>query len=320
MAANHPFDDLLAELHRLRAEGVETVVLSEESRKILQGLTGKAAQASSQVPPAHPAREAEIGPAPTSGRPAPPQPPQASRREPLAKPMPAAVKPVIQVPRFDDSGIPDPLQLDLPAKGSKAERLAALNALVAACPECRRHLKPGSSPVIGSGSIDAEILLVAEVPSAADEAAGRLFAGPEATVVDGALRAMGLSRESVYITSLMRWRTASANGLVDRTPAPRELAYCLPYLRAELAVVRPKVVIALGGTVFHALTGDKAKISEARGGWREVDGLPLLPTFHPAYLVKNPSNGPKRQFWEDLLAVMARVGLPISDKQRGFFR
>lgn len=320
MAETHPFDDLLAELHRLRAEGVETVVLSEESQKILRDLAGKPAQAEAPVAPARPARVAEVSPAPAPVRTAPSPPAQTPRREPLAKPLPAAVKPVIQVPKFDDSAVPDPIKVDLPTKGSKADRLAALNALVAACPECRRHLKPGASPVVGSGAVDADILLVAEVPSAADEAAGRLFAGPEAAVVDGALKAMGLSRDAVYITSLMRWRTASANGLVDRTPAPRELAYCLPYLRAELAVVRPKVVIALGGTVFHALTGDKAKISEARGGWREVDGLPLLPTFHPAYLVKNPSNGPKRQFWEDLLSVMARVGLPVSDRQRGFFR
>lgn len=234
--------------------------------------------------------------------------------------MPAAAKPVVQAPKVDDSAIPEPPKVEVPSKGSKAERLAALSELIKACPVCRRHLRATEMPMPGAGSPDADILFIGEVPTAADMAAGRLFAGAEAAVFDGALKAMGLSRETVYTSPLMRWRTASANGLVDRTPTPRELAFCLPYLKAELAVVRPRVIVALGGTVFHALTGDKAKISEARGAWREVDGLPLLPTFHPSYLIKNPSNGPKRQFWEDLLAVMEKAGLPISERQRGFFR
>jgi len=322
MEANDPLEDLLSELRRLRAEGVETVAVSPESTEILRSLVGKAPAPSGQAasaPVSRPAKAEDPGSRPPS-RQDPVPPPPSPRREPLATPMPEAAKPLLHAPKFDDSAIPEPPRVELPAKGSKVDRLAALAELIQTCPECRRHLKPGQEPMLGAGSPDAAIVFVGEVPAAADIAAGRLFAGVEAAVFDGALKAMGLSRETAYVTTLVRWRTASPNGLVDRTPSPREQAFNLPYLRAELAVVRPRVVVALGGTVFHALTGDKARISEARGTWREAEGLPLLPTFHPSYLVKNPSKGPKRQFWEDLLAAMERAGLPISEKQRGFFR
>jgi len=286
------------------------VPLSPESMAILRGLSGR--ESPVPVTPL-----ATPGPATTPARAEPPVP---ARREPIAAPQPAPPKRVAQAPKVDDSAIPEPPTVELAAKGSKAERLAALEKVVQACPECRRHLKPGRPPVFGSGDPDAAIVFVGEVPGEEDEAAGRPMLGPNGELLDRALKAMGLSRDQVYLAHAMKWRTLAAGGLVARTPTPRELAFCAPYLRAQLAVIRPKAVVALGGTVFHALTGDAAKISEARGKWREVDGLALIPTFHPSYLLKNPSNVPKRQFWEDLLAVMEKVGMPISERQRGFFR
>lgn len=314
MEAPDPLEDLLSELRRLRAEGVETVPVSQESLDILKRFAG----ATLAAPAGRSPRTAEPAPA-TIVRPSAPVPPSsAPRREPLAAPMPVAAKPVVQAPKVDDSAIPEPPRVEVPTKGSKAERLTALSELVKACPECRRHLKPGEIPMLGAGSPDADILFIGEVPTPVDMTAGFLFAGAEAAIFEGALKGMGLSRDTVYVSPLMRWRTASANGLVDRTPTARELAFCLPYLKSELAVVRPKVLVALGGTVFHALTGDKAKISDVRGVWREVHGLPLLPTYHPSYLVKNPSKGHKALFWDDMLAVMEKAGLPISDKQRSY--
>lgn len=312
MEAPDPLEVLLDELRRLRADGVETVPLSQESIALLRGLSGKVSAV-----PAGPASTSQASTAPS---PAPSQAPASRGREPAAPVAPVAPKRVAQAPKVDDSAIPPPPKVELPPSGSKAERLAALEAIVRACPECQRHLKPGCPPVFGAGDPDAAIVFVGEMPGEEDEAAGRPFLGPNGELLDRAIKAMGLARDQVYLAHVMRWRTAAAGGLVSRTPTARELAFCAPYLRAQLAVIRPRAVVALGGTVFHALTGDTAKISEARGQWREVDGLPLLPTFHPSYLLKNPSNAPKRQFWEDLLSAMERAGLPVSERQRGYFR
>lgn len=312
MQASDPLEDLLSELRRLRAEGVETVPLSAESAAILRTLVGKApdtAASATRTP-----RAPTPGPVSAAASPPPPD------RAPSPAPSATVAKPAIQAVKVDDSAIPEPPKVELPSKGSKAERLSVLEERVRACPECRRHLKPGAQPVFGAGDPGAAIVLVGEAPGEEDELDGQPFHGPSGELLDRALRAMGLSRDQVYLTHVMKWRPETPTGLGSRTPTARELAFCAPYLRAQLAVIRPRAVVALGGTVFHALTGDKARISEARGAWREVEGLPLLPTYHPSYLVKNPSLGPKRQFWEDLLAVMEKAGLPISDRQRGFFR
>ncbi len=315
MEGSDPLELLLAELRRLRADGIETVGLSEESQAILRGLSGRA----TPPPVARPSASAAVAPSTPVGRPSAPIPaePIVYRRDPVQPPAP---KRVAQAPKIDDSAVPEPPAIEAPKSGTKTERLAALEAVVRACPECRRHLKPGAQPVFGVGAPDADIVFVGEAPGEEDERAGQPFVGPTGELLDRALKAMGLSRERVYVTHVMKWRPETPTGFGSRTPTPREMAFCSPYLRAQLAVIRPKVVVALGGTVFHALTGDAARITEARGHWREVDSLPLLPTFHPSYLLKNPSQGPKRQFWEDLLAVMEKVGMPISEKQRGFFR
>lgn len=313
MEASDPLEVLLAELRRLRAEGVESVGLSEDSQTILRGLSGRSA--------ATPAPRSSVTAAvPTQvARPSVPVPApvESYRREPIQPPAP---KRVAQAPKVDDSAVPEPPVVAVPHVGSKAERLAALQKVVESCPECRRHLKPDAQPIFGSGNPEADIVFVGEAPGEEDERAGLPFIGPTGELLDRALKAMGLSRDRAYVTHVMKWRPETPTGFGSRTPTAREMSFCAPYLRAQLAVIRPKVVVALGGTVFHALTGDTARITEARGHWREVDGLSLLPTFHPSYLLKNPSQAPKRQFWEDLLAVMEKVGMPISEKQRGFFR
>ena len=108
-----------------------------------------------------------------------------------------------------------------------------------------------------------------------------------------------------------------------RRDTAREAAYCLPYLRAEIATVRPRAIVALGNSVLNGLMGlegDKAlRITRQRGNWLELDGVPVMPTYHPSYLLRNPSPVAKREFWTDLLAVMERLGMPISERQRGFY-
>jgi DNA polymerase len=107
----------------------------------------------------------------------------------------------------------------------------------------------------------------------------------------------------------------------NRPPTEEEMTYCLPYLRAQIAVVNPDVLVALGSTATQGLLGFKSfkALGEVRGRWHDFGGKPLMVTYHPSYILREPSNRKKRMIWEDLLKVMERTGLPISGKQRNFF-
>jgi DNA polymerase len=105
----------------------------------------------------------------------------------------------------------------------------------------------------------------------------------------------------------------------NRKPTGEEMDTCLPYLRAQIDVIQPQVMIALGGTAVEGLLGPVGGITKLRGKFLEYRGIPLMPTFHPSYLLRNASHTEKRKVWEDLMQVMERVGLPINEKQRGFF-
>ena len=301
MDETEPLQVLLTELRRLRAEGVETVPLSAESVDILRTLKGqpKVAVPNTSTAPAKPLAE--------------------YKRDPIV--VPTEPKPRAPVGKVDDSAIPEPPKVNLPAGVNKSSQMAALEEIVKACAECQRHLGKAKPLIFGAGSLDAEIVFVGEAPTEDDEYESKSFAGENGQLLEKALKAMGLARENIYTTYVMKWRPETPTGYGSRTPTPRELAFCLPYLRAQLAVIKPKVVVALGGTTLHALTGDfKKRITEERGRWHTVEGLEVIATFHPSYLLRNPSQTPKRHFWEDLLAVMEKIGMPISEKQRGFFR
>ena len=138
--------------------------------------------------------------------------------------------------------------------------------------------------------------------------------------------AMGLKRADVYIGNIMNWRPqmpVDASGVQygNRPPSPPELAYCLPYLQAQIEVVNPALLVALGSTAASGLLGPGTfkALGEVRGHWKEFAGKPLMVTYHPSYILRNQSNQSKRLIWEDLLKVMERADLPVSEKQRGFF-
>ena len=107
----------------------------------------------------------------------------------------------------------------------------------------------------------------------------------------------------------------------NRPPTDAEMAHCLPYLRAQIDIVNPKLLVALGATADKGLLGSKAfgALGEVRGRWHDFSGRPLMVTYHPSYILRNPTNRTKRLIWEDLLKVMERAGLPVTERQRGFF-
>ena len=294
-------DALLAELHRQKAAGVRRVSVSDESLQALKAMAGVS------VPT--PARSA---PAAAAARPIPPA---------AATPRPIVVTqsaPKVAVNGPELRPLPAPRALTLPA-GSKAERLAWVQAQIAQCPVTLEQLKAPQKPVLGHGSAEAKIFFVGEAPTLEEAEAGRAFVGPAGELLRKIIAATGLSEQDIYVTSLMGWRPEPPTAYGKRPPNAAEIAFNLPYIRAQVEAIQPQVIVALGAQAFEALVQAKRTITQERGHWHAFDGRPLMPTFHPNYLLHNSSLTAKRTVWEDFLLVMEKVGMVPTEKQRGFF-
>jgi uracil-DNA glycosylase family 4 len=223
------------------------------------------------------------------------------------------------------TALPAPPAIKLP-DGDKSARWTALRDMVLNDPVCREHVRPGKKVVFGVGALDADILFVGEAPGAEEEVQGEPFVGPAGQLLTKMIAGMGLDRSRVYIGNIMNWRpempvNASGVQFGNRPPNADEMTYCLPYLLGQIEVINPRVLVALGATAAQGLLGIGSfkALGEVRGRWHEFAGKPLMITYHPSYILRNQSNRSKRLIWEDLLKVMERSGLPISDKQRGYF-
>ena len=209
----------------------------------------------------------------------------------------------------------------LPPSGTKTERLAALRAETLQCQICPHLAKSRTQVVFGAGDPEARLMFVGEAPGADEDEKGEPFVGLAGKLLTKMLTAMELTREQIYIANVLKCRPdmpGSTSG--NRKPTRTEMDACLPYLRAQVAIIAPVVIVALGATAVEGLFGpQKTTISRLRGTWMELDGVPVRPTFHPSYLLHNQNLALKRLVWEDLLSVMERLPLPISEKQRGFF-
>ena len=209
----------------------------------------------------------------------------------------------------------------LTPSGTKTERLAALRAETLQCQICPHLAKSRTQVVFGVGDPEARLMFVGEAPGADEDEKGEPFVGLAGKLLTKMLTAMELTREQIYIANVLKCRPdmpGSTSG--NRKPTRTEMDACLPYLRAQVAIIAPVVIVALGATAVEGLFGpQKTTISRLRGTWMELDGVPVRPTFHPSYLLHNQNLALKRLVWEDLLSVMERLPLPISEKQRGFF-
>jgi DNA polymerase len=164
--------------------------------------------------------------------------------------------------------------------------------------------------VPGEGNPHARLMFVGEAPGADEDAQGRPFVGRAGQLLDRMIGAMGLARSEVFIANVLKCRPPG-----NRDPQPQEVTACLPFLQAQLALVRPEVICSLGKHSAHALLGCKDPISRLRGRFFEYRGVPLLPTFHPSYLLRSPEE--KRTAWKDLQLVMQRLGLPAPAQRQG---
>ncbi|MCU0792634.1 MAG: uracil-DNA glycosylase [Opitutaceae bacterium] len=305
------------ELLRLKAEGESSVPVTDETLASLRALVKARASASAPAASVAPAAPTSVAtPPPAQTRPAEPDAPAAARPAPaVMKPLPAAA----QV-----ASLPPPPVVQLPP-GDKATRWAALKQLATTHPVCLANVRPGKKAVLGVGALDAQIFFVGEAPGAEEEVAGEPFVGPAGQLLTKMIGGMGLKREQVYIGNILCWRPQMPTPdwmeqIGNRPPTPEEMAFCLPFLRASIEIVRPALIVALGGTAAQGLLGTKfTTLAAARSRWHEFDGTPLMVTYHPSYLLRSGTTKSKRAVWEDLLQVMERAGLPISDKQRGYF-
>jgi DNA polymerase len=253
---------------------------------------------------------------------------------PVAFPPPAVPVPARQpaaAQRRAMEALPPAPAVNLPA-GDKRARWEALRTQVLADPVCRAKVFPGKRIVFGVGSLDAAIMFVGEAPGADEEDQGEPFVGRAGQLLNKMIGAMGLQREQVYIGNILNWRpemprNPDGSQTGNRPPTPEEMNYCLPFIRAQIAIIQPKVLVTLGKTAVDGLLGFERfkSMGAARGAWHDYDGTPLRATYHPSYLLRQEgltsaaAKKIKRDAWEDLLAAMEKAGLPASDKQRRYF-
>ncbi len=246
---------------------------------------------------------------------------RASQPKPAAPtPLPATRKVETPAPLRPPAPIAPPPQLTAAGLG-KAARLEALRGPVLACMKCEHLVKTRTQVVFGIGNPDAEIMFVGEAPGADEDMVGEPFVGKAGQLLTKIIEAMAMRRSDVFIANVLKCRPDMPPGEPgNRKPKPEEMAVCKPYLIQQIEIVEPKVIVALGGTAVEGLLNiEKAGITKLRGNWQEFQGIPVMPTYHPSYLLRNQSNAEKRKVWEDMLAVLERLGKPITERQRGFF-
>ena len=206
---------------------------------------------------------------------------------------------------------PAPAEAPAPTAPTEIRSLPVLAKVVSECHACVLG-DTRNNTVFSRGNPEAAIVFVGEGPGADEDASGLPFVGRAGQLLDKMIAAMGLDPErDVYVCNIVKCRPPG-----NRRPEPEEMTACFPYLDEQLANVKPKVMVALGGTAATALFDTKLGITRLRGQWKLYKGIPTMPTFHPSYLLR-PSDQQaeaKRQCWEDLQAVMKELGLTRKPK------
>ncbi len=203
---------------------------------------------------------------------------------------------------------------------AKVAAFAELRARAMVCVKCPHLASSRKNVVFGVGNIDASLMFVGEAPGADEDQQGEPFVGKAGQLLTKIIQTMGFQRDSVYIANILKCRPDTPGQTAgNRKPTSQEMETCIPYLHEQIDLIKPKVLVALGGTAVEGLLGKTAGITRLRGQWQTYRNIPLMPTYHPAYLLRNQALSEKRRVWEDMLAIMEKLGLPISERQRNFF-
>jgi DNA polymerase len=185
-----------------------------------------------------------------------------------------------------------------PPNGDAAASLIALQAHIGDCTRCKLHTMGRHTVVFGVGHPQAALMFVGEAPGSDEDLQGVPFVGRAGQLLTKIIEAIGLRRDEVYIANVIKCRPPG-----NRNPEPDEVATCEPFLAQQIDIIRPRVIVALGTFAAHALLRTDAPISRIRGVVHDYRGAKLIPTFHPAYLLRSPDR--KRDVWEDMKKVRA---------------
>jgi DNA polymerase len=232
----------------------------------------------------------------------PKAPPRTSRRRTQAgavTPVTADVAPSLFEPSAPDAGptlTPDQRRHELTVW---AER-------VRPCTRCAELVASRTQTVYGVGPVDPEVCFIGEGPGADEDRLGEPFVGAAGQLLNRIIAACGFKREEVYICNIVKCRPPG-----NRTPRPDEAANCREYLEAQLALVRPKYIVALGSTAAQNLLGVTASLGRMRGRFHNHKGAPVLCTYHPAFLLPHRSPEKKKDVWEDMKLLLQKMGRPI---------
>lgn len=171
------------------------------------------------------------------------------------------------------------------------------------CTKCRLS-QTRTQTVFGEGDVDASVFFIGEGPGETEDQTGRPFVGRAGKLLDQMITAMGLKREQVYIANIVKCRPPG-----NRTPAPDEVETCSPYLVRQIELIRPKVIVTLGLPASKYMLSSNSTMGRLRGQWRQWRGIQLMPTFHPAFLLRSYTVENRQAVWSDLQKVMDAVGL-----------
>jgi DNA polymerase len=203
---------------------------------------------------------------------------------------------------------------------NKAALLDAIRERVCACTQCAHLARSRTQTVFGVGNPDADLMFIGEAPGADEDQQGEPFVGRAGQLLTRILKAMNFARDDVYIANILKCRPDTPSGSFgNRAPTPVEMQTCRPYLLEQINVIQPKVLVALGAVAVEGLLGLRSTMREVRGRWHAYNGIPLMITYHPAYLLRNQAPSEKRKVWEDMLQVLERLEQPISERQRNYF-
>src|SRR5947207_3310522 len=175
------------------------------------------------------------------------------------------------------------------------------------CTRCRMHKQGRKQIVFGIGNPRAELMFIGEAPGADEDEQGEPFVGRAGQLLNNMIKAMGLSREEIYIANIIKCRPPN-----NRTPERDECDTCSPFLMRQIEVIRPKAIVALGAIAAKTLLAVNAPMSQLRGQWYDFRGTKLAVTYHPAFLLRDPRQ--KKETWKDLQMVMKELGLKPPDK------
>jgi len=246
-----------------------------------------------------------------------PQPIGPNRIEPDPQPapsQPALSQSALATQLFAPNGEPDfiPTTGEALSREEKITRLAQMDAgEVKPCMRCRL-CETRKNTVFGEGDPDAKIFFIGEGPGETEDLQGRPFVGRAGELLNKMIAGMGLRRQQVFIANIVKCRPPD-----NRVPAPDEVEACTPYLVRQLEIIRPKVIVTLGLPSARYMLNSRLSMGKMRGQWYNWRGIKLMPTFHPAFLLRSYTEENRAAVWSDLKQVMAEVGLPIPNRASG---